>query len=117
MKTHEPDTKPLTRRQRQILALMADNDGSAAFAGGTRDFRWFNSDYGLVIQAYQEPEFFLRSRGLIRRIESNAPGRWYRLTDDGERRAKNVSRDSLFRTTQRSRSYREAALATALESK
>lgn len=82
------DNKPLSKRQRQILALMKMHDGLAAFPGNTREFFHYISDFGLVIKAYQTPEYFLKNRGLIATTQTNAPGQWYRLTAEGECRAK-----------------------------
>jgi DNA-binding MarR family transcriptional regulator len=86
------DKKPLTPTQRRILKLLAEH-GSAAIMGQrgrvgmAREMRVYNSNYGVVIEAYQGPDYFLKNRGLIERSPSNAPGCWYRLTDDGRRRA------------------------------
>lgn len=76
----------LTKRQRQILALM-HRFGAAQFTGLTRSFSWFENDVGVSIRAYQSPEFFLKARGLIAETPTNLPGAWYRLTPEGERRA------------------------------
>lgn len=75
----------LSKRQRQILWLMNEY-GVAAFQGGTRDF-WASPALfgGIVINAYQTPEWFLSGRGLIERAERNVPGVWYRLTEEGRR--------------------------------
>jgi hypothetical protein len=86
------DNKALSKRQRQILALMKVH-GSAAFFGDTRDFMHWVSNHGLIIKAYQSPEYFLKNRGLIERVESNSPGRWYRMTPDGARRAATIRED------------------------
>ncbi len=89
------DTKPLTPTQRAVLHLLQQH-GSAAFQGqqgrqqGDRALRSWEGRYGLVIEAYQGPEYFLKNRGLIERFESNAPGHWYRLTEDGARRASSI---------------------------
>ncbi len=80
------DRSNLSKRQRQILALMRDH-GPAQFFGLTRQFYWRVSEDGLLIKAYQSPEYFLRCRGLIARVQSNRPGIWYALTGDGRRRA------------------------------
>ncbi|MBP2233113.1 hypothetical protein J2847_006448 [Azospirillum agricola] len=80
------DTGSLSRTQRKILLLMRTH-GPASFAGGTRTFGYRVTENGVLIQAYQAPELFLCRRGLIRTAPMNAPGRWYRLTEQGEARA------------------------------
>jgi hypothetical protein len=81
------DKKPLTKRQRQILALIRDI-GPAQFYGGTRRFIWGAlKDGGVYIKAYMEPEIFLERRGFIAVAPSNRPGRWYALTEAGRVRA------------------------------
>ena len=87
----EPDRKPLTRRQRQILYLMREADGPVMITGGTRGFYWGRpkEDHPatLVIHAYQDPDLWLRRRGLIEVVPQNAPGTFYRLTEQGAARA------------------------------
>jgi hypothetical protein len=91
------DNKPLTPTQRVILRLLHEN-GSACFQGQRRrkgmkrTLRHWICEEGLVIEAYQTPEFFLQARGLLEITQSNAPGRWYRLTADGVRRAAALQR-------------------------
>ena len=86
------DKKPLTSTQRIVLRLLKEH-GSAAIMGQHgrkgmgRKLRSWAGQFGLVIEAYQGPDYFLERRGLIERVESNAPGAWYRLTEDGARRA------------------------------
>jgi len=80
----------LSKRQRQILALMKEH-GSAMFPGNTRSFGHYVSERGLIIWAYQSPEWFLKNRGLIEKVEANAPGIWYRLTPEGQRVAASIS--------------------------
>ncbi len=86
------DNKPLTSTQRKILNLLREH-GSAAFQGqrGRRGFdrelRSWKGESGLVIEAYQTPEYFLVNRGLLQRVPSNAQGHWYRLTKHGQQRA------------------------------
>ena len=79
--------KPLTPTQRKILAIMAEH-GPAMFPGGkgSRQFHWYPNEFGVVIKAYQCPEYFLKNRGLVALTPMNAPGYWYRLTPEGERR-------------------------------
>lgn len=90
------DRKPLTRRQRQILFLMREADGPVMITGGTRRFYWGRptGDHpgALVIKAYQDPDLWLRHRGLIEAVPMNAPGTWYRLTEDGQRRAATIGK-------------------------
>ena len=90
------DTKPLTLRQRQILFLMRQVDGPTMIYGGTRGFHWRKLDHdhpgGLLIQAYMEPDLWLRRRGLIEQVSMNVPGVWYRLTREGDRRASKIKR-------------------------
>ena len=76
----------LSKRQRQILLLMRQH-GNALFAGLTRKFSWSMTEHGLCIRCYQYPQHFLKARGLIEVVSTNHPGTWYRLTDDGRRRA------------------------------
>lgn len=52
-----------------------------------RQLRHWMCEEGLVIEAYQTPEFFLKGRGLIEAVQSNSAGHWFRLTPDGARRA------------------------------
>jgi hypothetical protein len=40
-----------------------------------------------MVEAYQDPAYFLKRRGLLETAESNSSGLWYRLTQDGKRRA------------------------------
>jgi hypothetical protein len=90
------DKKPLTLRQRQILFLMREADGPTMITGGTRQFLWgkLDGDHpgALLIQAYMEPDLWLHRRGLIEIVAMNVPGRWYRLTEDGLRRANTIER-------------------------
>lgn len=76
----------LSPMQRRILTAMSEDDlGFAAFTGerARKDgFGVFAAKHGgIVIRAYQHPEFFLKSRGLIEVTERNVPGYWYRLTE------------------------------------
>ncbi len=88
--------KSLTKRQRQILALMLMH-GTTRFFGGTRLFKYTNAyEDGFTITAYQDPELFLERRGLIERVERNASGRWYKLTASGHAAACRVSRFGLL---------------------
>ena len=87
----ELDKRPLTPTQKRILSLMHEH-GAAAFFGGTRKFSWELTAYGLVIHAYQDPEMFLKCRGFIQQIDTNAPGRWYRLTHTGTVRPLGIKR-------------------------
>jgi hypothetical protein len=84
----------LRRRQRQILFLMREADGPTLFPGGTRGFSWarVKPDHpgALVIYAYQEPERFMETRGLVKRVDMNATGRWYRLTEEGAALAEGI---------------------------
>lgn len=80
----------ITPMQRRILKAMdADDLGFAAFTGERArkaGFGVFDAKHGgIVIRAYQNPEFFLKGRGLIERVERNVPGYWYRITEDGRR--------------------------------
>jgi len=83
----------LTRRQRQILELMHKH-GPAKFHGGTRGFHWRVLEYGVAIQAYQDPEMYLARRGLIAEAPMNVPGKWFRLTADGADLAAKVASNS-----------------------
>lgn len=78
----------LSPMQRRILsAMQADELGFAAFTGEQsrkHGFGVFGAKHGgIVIRAYQHPEYFLKSRGLIEQHERNVPGYWYRVTDAG----------------------------------
>lgn len=78
----------LSPMQRRILSAMQDDEiGFAAFTGEQSrklGFGVFAAKHGgIVIRAYQHPEFFLKSRGLIEQRERNVPGYWYRVTDAG----------------------------------
>ncbi len=80
----------LTTMQRRIIRLLYEHDGGPAmFPGekGSRQFGWWKSDMGLVIKAYQTPEYFMEKRGLLVRAQLNFPGVWFRLSDEGIRRA------------------------------
>ena len=86
----------LTPRQKQILQLMLDLDDldAARFFGGTRGFSVSTlRGGGLVIRCYQIPEFWLASRGLIAEVQTNEPGRWYRLTDQGRAAAERIRKN------------------------
>lgn len=89
----------LTKRQRQILILMRQH-GPAKFAGGTRGFYWRVLPYGVAIQAYMDPELFLKNRGLLTITPVNAPGTWYRLTEEGERRATRLKDEEIDKAVQ-----------------
>lgn len=87
------DRKPLTQTQRKVLWIMRENDhGPVMITGGTRGFhtRTPREDHpaAKIIYAYMDPDLFLRRRGLIEQVPQNAPGRFYRLTEDGKRRAR-----------------------------
>lgn len=82
----------LSRRQRQILALMRDH-GRANFLGFTREFYWrVSTQGGVVIWAYQRPEYFLAARRLIEKIPdpTKESRLWYRLTPAGAKAAVNL---------------------------
>ncbi len=81
----------LSGRQRQIMFLMREH-GTAVFGRGIRGFRFGIAEDGLVIHAYQNPEFFLKVRGLIEYVEdSNRGFHCYRLTPVGAARAEKLS--------------------------
>jgi hypothetical protein len=78
-------TDRLTPMQSKILAAMrADETGFAAFTGeAARKFGFAilqAKHGGIIIRAYGTPEYFLKARGLIERVERNVPGNWYKLT-------------------------------------
>lgn len=78
----------LSLMQRRILTAMQNDElGFAAFTGEhsrKRGFGVFDAKHGgIIIRAYQSPEFFLKNRGFIERHERNVPGQWFRLTDAG----------------------------------
>lgn len=85
------DKGRLTANQRRILVLLREHEGAAMFVGLTREFHAHVSTYGLVIWANKDPEDFLERRQLIERFETSQPGRWYRLTEDGWRRARRLA--------------------------
>lgn len=104
------DMKALTPVQRRILVILRER-GTTCITGYTRDFLSGDCAFGPMIQAYCEPERALQRRGLIECVQSNAPGRWYRLTLDGERRAQRIEAERLFRPAVLQR-WREARAAT-----
>ena len=73
----------LTKRQRQILRLIHEHGGAAIFLGGTRGFQHrVDPDYGLIIHAYQSPQYALAMKGLLQKTAfPHAPQ--YALTDAG----------------------------------
>lgn len=74
----------LTPTQRKIMCLLREH-GTAHFSGMTRVFRnHVGPQGGVYIAAYQSPEWFLASRKIIERTDTNRPGVWYRLTPLGE---------------------------------
>lgn len=78
----------LSVMQRRVLSAMANDDiGLAAFTGEESRKCGFGvfpaKGGGIIIRAYQGPEYFLKLRGLIEPIERNVPGHWYRLTETG----------------------------------
>lgn len=86
------DNKPLTPTQKQVLTLMRKH-GLTAFMSAKGVRNGLQSQMGrdgFLIAAYQGPDHFLRARGLIERVERNVPGYWYRLTEDGARRAATI---------------------------
>ena len=86
----------MTPRQKQILQLMLDLDDldAAIFLGGTRGFSVATlRGGGILIKAYQTPEFWLANRGLIAEVQANTPGRWYRLTDEGRAAAGRIRKN------------------------
>lgn len=91
--------EPLTKMQRDIiLALDKDADGFAAFTG--RQSRvlgfgtWQHQQGGIIIRAYQTPQFFLKGRKILEQFERNIPGYWYRLTPLGKKLAKKLREQS-----------------------
>lgn len=79
--------------QRRILSVMLTS-GFAAFTGerARKDgFGVFDAKHGgVVIRAYQSPQYFLKQRGLIVVVERfigesqlKVPGTWYAITDKG----------------------------------
>lgn len=78
----------LTRVQCRILSAMGTDElGFAAFTGENARRLGFGiipaKHGGIIIRAYQSPEYFLRQRGLLERVERNVPGYWYRMTEAG----------------------------------
>lgn len=81
----------LTKTQRKILVLMLEH-GTAHFSGMTRVFHnHVGPQGGVYIGAYQTPEWFLKSRGIIEKCETNRPGQWYRLTALGQKLAEGTT--------------------------
>lgn len=77
--------------QRRILNVMVEK-GYAAFTGerARKDgFGVFAAKHGgVLIRAYQSPQYFLNARHLIRKVDRiigdfMVPGTWYEITDDG----------------------------------
>lgn len=93
----QADRKPLTKTQREIILWLAQHD-TATFVGqrgrqgmGRRMTAHVSATFGgLVIEDYQAPQIFLKSRGLIEEVKRNAPGIWYRLTESGRIRAEKL---------------------------
>lgn len=80
-------TERLSPMQLRILRAMIER-GYAAFTGdGARKqgFGVFTAKHGgIVIRAYQSPQYFLSHRGLIRQVEREGiPGVWYEITPAG----------------------------------
>lgn len=81
-------TEKLSPMQWQILATM-EARGPAAFTGERSrvdGFGVFDAKHGgVVIRAYQSPQWFLKQRGLIALLERAFPGTWYEITDKGRK--------------------------------
>lgn len=79
--------EPLSSMQRRILEAMA-RGGLAAFTGEKArklGFAVLDAKHGgIIIRAYQNPEFFLARRGLIQKYQRDVPGYWYAITDAGK---------------------------------
>jgi len=75
-----PNTRNLTERQKEILALIGQH-GMASFARSGRRGRFIvvSMPYGVHITAYTYPQVFLVRRGLIDVVGDFDPAR-YRLT-------------------------------------
>lgn len=80
------DLERLTKMQRDVLTAMASGE-LAAFHGEQSRVLGFGvypaRSGGIVIRAYQTPQWFLKGRGLIRERSRNVPGVWYEITDAG----------------------------------
>lgn len=105
------DNKPLTRMQRRILYRMGRSTYArflsphAPGSGGARSFNIAPTPAAtpdgdpelanefLTIHAYQTPAWFLRSRGFIVACREDKFGVWYRLTNDGKRRAAKIKEE------------------------
>lgn len=76
----------LSPMQRRIIEVMKEK-GFAAFTGELarkHGFGVFAAKHGgVVIRAYQSPQWFLKQRKLIEVVERDVPGTWYKLTDKG----------------------------------
>lgn len=83
----------LSPMQKRIIEIMKEK-GPAAFTGEharKHGFGVFEAKHGgVVIRAYQSPQWFLKQRGLIEVVERfigesklKVPGTWYKLTDKG----------------------------------
>lgn len=81
-----PKKEKLSPMQLRILRTMIER-GVAAFTGESariRGFGVYEAKHGIVIRAYQSPQYFLGLRGLIRRIERDGiAGYWYEITPKG----------------------------------
>lgn len=84
--THER----LTLTQRKVLRAMKDAGGIAAFTGEKArklGFAVIPAKHGGVIRCYGDPQYFLKQRGFICRIDRAVPGQWYIITDKGHAHA------------------------------
>jgi hypothetical protein len=92
-------TEHFTDTQRTILlAMSAHETGLAIFTGsGSRRLGFGIREHangGIIFRVYGSPEFFLRSRGLIKqRSRIKTPDRyWYTLTERGRDAAAEIRR-------------------------
>lgn len=81
-------TDDLSPMQVRILSAMRDDEtGLAAFTGKKSRKLGFGISQalygGIVIRAYQHPQWFLKNRRLIEKQDRDVQGTWYRLTDAG----------------------------------
>lgn len=83
--SQSPVSAKLTATQRRILALMYRNGGTAVFNLVPKRgvFRCVEHGTFVVFGLYQTPEFFLRVRGYIERLDCQTV--WFGLTATGKR--------------------------------
>lgn len=82
-----PKKEKLSPMQKRIISEMR-RCSPAAFTGErarVAGFGVFDAKHGgIIIRAYQHPEYFLKHRGFIERVVRDVPGYWFVLTAKGQ---------------------------------